>query len=84
MEFLNGLDPFLQVLWYIAIPVSLIFVIQSIMTFIGIDGLEADFDGSFDGAQAPFQLFSFRNLINFLLGFSWAGITFPQATLSNL
>jgi membrane-bound ClpP family serine protease len=79
MEFLNGLDPFLQVLWYIAIPVSLVFVIQSIMTFIGMDatdGLEADFDGSFDGGEAPFQLFSFRNLINFLLGFSWAGITF--------
>ncbi len=79
MDFLNGLDPFLQILWYIAIPASLIFVIQSIMTFIGMDasdGIEADFDGGFEGGDAPFQLFSLRNLINFLLGFSWAGITF--------
>jgi len=49
------------------------------MTFIGVDGgdgIEADFDGGLDDASAPFQLFSFRNLINFLLGFSWTGIAF--------
>lgn len=39
------------------------------------DGLEADFDGDFSGGDAPFQLFSLRNLINFLLGFSWTGIS---------
>ena len=49
------------------------------MTFIGVDssdGLDADFDGDLNGAEAPFQLFSLRNLINFLLGFSWTGISF--------
>lgn len=65
--------------WYIAIPVSVIFIIQTIMTFIGVDGsdgTEADFDSNLDGGEAPFQLFSLRNLINFLLGFSWTGIGF--------
>lgn len=75
MEFLQNLDTLHQVFWYIAIPASVVFVIQAILTFIGADssdGLEADFDGDFE-ADAPFQLFSLRNLINFLLGFSWTG-----------
>jgi hypothetical protein len=85
MEILNQLDPLLQSFWYIAIPASLIFVIQTIMTFVGADasdGVSADFDGNLDGVDAPFQLFSLRNLINFLLGFSWTGISF-FSTISN-
>lgn len=81
MEFLNGLEPQLKIFWYIAIPVSLVFVLQTILTFVGSggsDGIEADFDGDLDGAEAPFQMFSLRNLINFLLGFSWTGISFYQ------
>jgi len=76
MEFLQNLDTLHQVFWYIAIPVSVVFIIQAILTFIGIDssdGVEADFDGDFDG-DAPFQLFSLRNLVNFLIGFSWTGV----------
>jgi hypothetical protein len=79
MEFLEGLDQQLKIFWYIAIPISLIFVLQTILTFLGSgssDGLEADFDGDLDGVEAPFQMFSFRNLVNFLLGFSWTGISF--------
>lgn len=77
MEFLQDLDTLHQTFWYIAIPVSVIFIIQTIMTFVGADatdGLDADFDGDFEGGDAPFQLFSLRNLINFLIGFSWAGV----------
>jgi len=72
-------DPLLRTLWLIAIPASLIFVIQSIMTFAGADthdGLSADFDSDLQGGDTPFQLFTFRNMINFLLGFSWTGISF--------
>ncbi|WP_238379263.1 serine protease [Cytophaga hutchinsonii] len=49
------------------------------MTFFGsdaTDGLDADFDGDLESGDSTFQLFSFRNLINFLLGFSWTGISF--------
>lgn len=79
MEFFDNMDTVLKTFWFIAIPTSLIFLIQTVMTFMGVDshdGLEADFDGDLDGGQAPFQLFSLRNLINFLLGFSWTGISF--------
>lgn len=79
MEVFQTLDPLLKAFWYVAIPTSLIFVIQTIMTFIGADasdGVDADFDSNLTGTEAPFQLFSLRNLINFLLGFSWTGISF--------
>ena len=76
MEILENLDPLLKTFWYIAIPASLIFVVQTIMTFIGADatdGIEADFNGDFDGADAPFQLFSLRNLPSDRTVFSRSG-----------
>ena len=79
MEILQSLEPLLRAFWYIAIPVSIIFIVQAIMTFVGgnsMDGVTADFDSDFSDTDAPFQLFSLRNLINFLLGFSWSGIAF--------
>jgi|SRR5688572_23862708 len=79
MEFFNNLDPFIKVFWFIAIPTSVIFLIQTVMTFAGVDshdGLSADFDSDLHHGDTPFQLFTFRNLINFLLGFSWTGISF--------
>jgi hypothetical protein len=71
------MEPLLRMFWYIAIPVSVIFVIQTVMTFFGGDASEmGDADIDVDGGDAtPFQLFSFRNLINFLLGFGWAGLS---------
>ncbi|HMO60657.1 MAG TPA: serine protease [Ferruginibacter sp.] len=79
MEYFDQLEPLLKAFWFIAIPVSIIFIIQTIMTFMGADagdGLEADFDSNLDATDGPFQLFSLRNLINFLLGLSWTGISF--------
>lgn len=79
METFSQLDPFLKTFWFIAIPTSIIFIIQAIMTFAGTDasdGVSADFDGDLTDGDTPFQLFSFRNLTNFLLGFSWTGISF--------
>jgi len=75
MELLNNLDSLLRTFWFIAIPSSLIFIIQTIMTFIG--GVSSD--GDLDGGDTPFQLFSLRNLINFLIGFSWTGISFYES-----
>ncbi|HMN33342.1 MAG: NfeD family protein [Chitinophagaceae bacterium] len=85
MEIFENLDSLLKTFWFVAIPASLIFIIQTILTFLGSDtsdGIEADFDGDFSGTDAPFQLFSLRNLIHFLLGFSWTGISF-YTTIAN-
>lgn len=78
MEILQSLPPMLKLFWLVAIPVSIIFLIQTVMTFAGADGhdgLNADFDSTGHDADTPFELFSLRNLINFLLGFSWTGIS---------
>ena len=78
MELFHGLDPLLKIFWFVALPVSLVFIVQTIMTFVGADssdGLNADFDADTSSVDAPFQLFSLRNLINFLLGFSWTGVS---------
>lgn len=86
-EFFASMDTTQQIYWYIAIGASVIFIIQTIMTFIGADsdtGVDADFDGDLDGVEAPFQLFSLRNLINFLLGFSWTGVAFYGTITNNV
>lgn len=78
-EFFTSMEPTQRYYWYLAIGVSIIFIIQTVMTFIGgggDGGLDTDFEsGGMEGAEYPFQLFSLRNLINFLLGFGWAGAT---------
>lgn len=81
MDFINDSEPLLRVFWFVAIPVSVIFLIQTVMTFMGADsddGSGADFNGDLDGnsGHTPMQLFSLRNLINFLLGLGWGGISF--------
>ena len=86
MEWFNSLDAFLKAYWIIAGVASLIFIIQTIMTFVGLgdaDGFDADFDGDthFEG---PFQLFSIRNLVNFFLGFGWGGICFYNSFASKV
>ena len=85
MEIVENLDPILKTFRFIAIPTSVIFLLQTILTFVGADatdGTGADFDGDLGDTDAPFQLFSLRNLINFLPGFSWTGISF-YTTISN-
>lgn len=85
MEFFDTMDPLLKTFWFLAIPVSIVFIIQTIMTFSGMDshdGSTADFDSNLTGTDAPFQLFSLRNMINFLLGVSWTGISF-YSTISS-
>lgn len=85
-EWWTSLDLFMKILWCIAIATSLTFIIQSILTFVGIDSdtdlggnIDPDFGGGldmhpdFDG-DPSMNLFTFRNLVNFFLGFSWTAI----------
>jgi hypothetical protein len=78
-EFLTDADIYLKTFWYVAMPVSLIFVLQAILTISGM-GHHTDFDHDTDNADGSIdgimQYFTLRNLINFLLGFSWGGIGF--------
>lgn len=80
-EWWISMDIYMQTLWIITLTASLIFVIQTVLTFIGMD-TDSGLDISDPGADAPtdpgtfpFQLFTFRNFVNFFLGFGWTAIT---------
>ncbi|MBC7884588.1 MAG: serine protease [Saprospiraceae bacterium] len=75
-DFLSNADIYLTTFWYVAIPVSLIFIVQTVLTFAGVShDSDIDTEVSHDIA-GPMELFTLRNMINFLLGFSWGGICF--------
>ena len=78
----------MKILWGITLAASLIFIIQSITTFIGADagdgGIDTDFDTGFDSETADAtvdggtNLYTFRNLVNFCLGFGWSAILLQE------
>lgn len=64
------------ILWYIAIPSTLVYLLMAVMTFFGGD-LEADIDTDFDSdtdSNSTLQVFTFRNLLSFLVGLSWGSL----------
>ena len=72
---------------------TLVFVIQSIMTFIGADVDSAadfdtaDFDLTTDGSDlsnidAGTNLYTFRNFVNFFMGFGWSVIILSDSIKS--
>lgn len=96
IDWFNSLDPLLRTFWGIALFFSLFFVIQNIMTLIGLghgdaDGMDGmDAVGGMDGVDGTstdggtldtggaMQLFTIRNLVNFMLGVGWGGVCFWQ------
>ena len=76
------LSPVMKILWGITLTASLIFIIQSVMTFLGADAdsdFDMDVDTSMDGAdlsniEGGSNLYTFRNFVNFFLGFGWTAI----------
>ena len=87
MDFFDSLEPLQKIFWIIALSASLVFIIQNIMTFVGL-GTDTDVDaGPMDGSVDSVEdgslsgVFSFRNLINFLLGYGWAGVLLYDSIL---
>jgi membrane protein implicated in regulation of membrane protease activity len=75
LDLWNALDGFAKVYWVLAIPSTVLFLIQMVMLVFGFD---SDSDTSFDDGGddlSGFTLFSVRNIIIFVTVFSWSGIT---------
>ena len=83
----------MKILWGVTLAASLVFIIQSILTFVGADAdsdFDLDVDTSLDGSDLSnidggANLYTFRNLVNFILGFGWSAIllqdSIPSAAL---
>lgn len=77
IEWWSSLTVLMKVLWGLTLSASLIFVIQSIMTFVGADTdsiSDFDTDSDLSDAGSGINLFTFRNFVNFCLGFGWTAI----------
>ena len=85
-----GLSLVMKILWGVTLAASLIFIIQSILTFVGADAdssFDVDVDTSMDGAdlsniEGGSNLYSFRNFVNFILGFGWSAILLQDSISS--
>ena len=72
----------MKILWSVTLTASLVFIIQSILTFIGADvdsDFDVDVDTSMDGGA---NLYTFRNFVNFILGFGWSAILLQESVPS--
>ncbi len=84
-EWWDALELLEQIYWGIAIPFTLFFLIQVVLTFFGGDVPEdgsADFDIETDGGIG-FQFFTLKNLVAFFTIFAWSGIASLDSGLSN-
>ncbi len=87
-EWWSSMALFEKVFWYIAIPSSVLFLIQMIMTFTGMGGEgDTDTDGGNgdeggEDSGSTFRVFTVRNVIIFFAVFGWCGITLYSSGVS--
>ena len=91
IDWWNSLEPAMKVLWAVTLSASLVFIIQTVMTFLGADADSTDFDmdvdTSMDGSDlsnidSGANLYTFRNFVNFFLGFGWTAIILQPSVKS--
>lgn len=77
----SAMPSILQLFWGCAIVSSFVFLVQAILTLLGMDG-DSDFDLDASASSdtmdlgGGLSLFSVRSFVNFFVGFGWAGIGF--------
>ena len=86
------MSPVMKLLWGVTLTATLIFIIQTVMTFLGADAdgatdFDVDVDTSMDGADLSnidggANLYTFRNFVNFFLGFGWTAIILQPSVKS--
>lgn len=78
----KSLEGFELILWSIALFFSLLFILQSIVSFFtGGDHGDADID--VDGHDFGYQFFTLKNLIAFFTMFGWAGLAAYKSGIHN-
>ena len=80
----------MKILWSVTLTASLVFIIQSVLTFLGADAdadFDVDVDTSVDGSDLSnidggSNLYTLRNFVNFILGFGWSAILLQDSITS--
>lgn len=84
----EGLSAFTKIYWMIAIPASIIFIIQLgtslLRTKANTDVLDSSKNAaSDDKVRISFQLVNFRNFIGFFTSLGWSGLACIDSGLSS-
>lgn len=80
----------MKILWSVTLTASLVFIVQSVLTFLGADAdadFDVDVDTSMDGSDLSnidggSNLYTLRNFVNFILGFGWSAILLQDSITS--
>lgn len=74
----------MQVFWGLAVVSSVFFLVQTVMAFLGLDA-DTDDGAGFEDVElgGVSGYFTFRNLINFMLGYGWGGVILSES-ISNM
>jgi hypothetical protein len=82
-EWWSGLSIVLKIFWSLAIPFTLLFVLQLILSFMGGDTADDLPDAEINADHgAGFQFFTLKNLIGFFTIFGWVGIAMIESGAS--
>jgi len=79
-----------KVYWIIAIPSTVLLLVQVVMTLAGgdADDVDTDFDSDMDSGDmdggAGWQFFTYKNVLGFFTLFGWTGLGFLQMGLGIL
>lgn len=80
----EGLSLILKIYWGLAIPFTLFFVLQLIMTFAAGDVMDDTPDAEVEAdSGVTFQFFTLKNMVAFFTIFSWTGIACIDSGLSS-
>lgn len=80
----DGLSMVLKIYWGIAIPFTLFFLLQLVLSFLGGDTPDDLPDTEVEADHGlPFQFFTLKNLVAFFTVFAWTGIACTDAGYSN-
>lgn len=78
----DGLSLLLKFYWAIAIPFTVFFLLQLILTFFGGDFEHSPDDADFSESGGLQQYLTLKNMIAFFTIFAWAGIATTESGLS--
>lgn len=83
----GALEPLQKIYWTCALIATFVFLVQFILTLLGMDHTDIDVD--FDGSDTMdlgngINIFTMKNLVNFIMGFGWTGVCLKDTISSPL